>query len=687
MKKWMIGKPDAALSADISRKCSLSHLSSDVLVSRGIVTSEQAAVFFGVYGERDELGLYDPYDIADLRKAADIISEAAESGEKICIYGDYDCDGIMSTAALYNYLSETGADVSYFINERKDGYGLNADNIRKLHEQGIQLIITVDNGISAVEEARLCAELGIRLVITDHHTPPPELPQAEAVVDPHICCEENRAPFRSLCGCGVVMKLIAAMEFGESSIPVEMMSDLTAVATIGDIMPLEDENRVIVRHGMHYLEITGNIGMRALIEALSSSADGKKRSFNVNSRNIAFMVVPRINASGRMGSAMDAAELFTTEDEERAAELAAELCSLNEKRRSAENAIMEEAGALMNEKRDMFAAAPVIVIGGKGWHKGVIGITAAKICEKTGKPVFMISVDEEGHGTGSARAPEGYSVYDALYSCRELLTRFGGHKGAGGFSLDEKNIDAFREKLCSEAEGLYFEPTITAVKQLSPDELTVEAVEAMRRELEPFGEANPEPVFLLPNVSIINIKALSEGKYTGVTVNFGGNVISFPLFDTPVKDFPYDEGEIINIMGIPDINEFRDRKSVTLRVCDIRRSGVNQQKLLNAEREYNKFRGGAAPDPRLIPIMLPKREDYAAVYRAIPEDRAVSEDYIYNRFSGAYNLCMLHIIMDAFEETELISRDCAAGTIKRKKVENGRKADFAAAPTIKRLTM
>ena len=685
MKKWIIGKPDENISHSLAASASVNGLAADILVSRDIRTAEQAAEFFGGGSGCDDMGLLNPFDLPDMQKAADEILAAADRGDRICIYGDYDCDGILSTAALYNYLSETGADIHYFINERSDGYGMNADNIRKLHEQGTRLIITVDNGISAAAEADLCAELGMRLVITDHHTPPPTLPRAAAVVDPHINCPDNHAAFRDMCGCGVVLKLITAMEYGESSIPVEMMSDFAAVATIGDVMPLKGENRTIVRHGMHFLEITENPGMKALIDAATVTADGKKRPFKADSTTAAFTLVPRINASGRMGTAMDAAELFTTDDEERAAELAAKLCRLNTERRSAENSIMQDVSKMSAENEALFDA-PVLVISGHGWHKGVIGITAARVCEKTGKPVFMISVDENGNGVGSARAPEGYSIYDALFANAELLTKFGGHKGAGGFSIEEKNIAAFSESLCSAAEGVFFEPTVKAVKQIAPAELTVENIEAMRKLMEPFGEANPEPVFLLAGAAVTAVSPIAGGKYTKVTINYGGNIISFPMFDTIPENFPFSVGDNINIMAVPDINEFNGRKSVTLHISDMRRAGVNQQKLMNAEREYYKFRRGNVPDKRLAAAMIPKREDFAAVYRAFPAERAVPEEYIFNKLCGEYNLCILHIILDVFAETGLISRDHAAGTAVKIQVAKGHKADFSSAATMKRLT-
>ncbi|MGN0693096.1 MAG: single-stranded-DNA-specific exonuclease RecJ [Oscillospiraceae bacterium] len=686
MKKWIIGKPDEKTARELSAAGNISTLTAEALMSRGIYMQEQAESFFGKGSDTDELGLYSPYDLPDMQTAADEITAAVDRGDKICIYGDYDCDGILSAAALYNYLSETGADVSYFINKRSDGYGMNIDNVRMLAEQGVQMIITVDNGISAIAEADLCAELGVRLIITDHHTPPPVLPKAAAVVDPHIDSPDNHAHFRQLCGCGVVLKLITAMEYGESGIPVEMMSDFAAIATIGDVMPLTGENRTIVRHGLHYIENTENLGLKALLEAVASSESGKKNNLKINARTIAFTICPRINAAGRMGSAMDAAELFTTDDPERAKELAHRLCELNNLRKNTENDIMKGAEKYFSENPADFDRT-VIVSAGKDLHTGVIGIAAAKLCEHTGKPVFIISVNDEGMGVGSARAPEGFSVYDSLFECSGLLTKFGGHKGAGGFSIPEENIPEFRERLCRFAGKAYFEPQLSAVKAISPSELTVDNIERLNSELEPYGEKNPEPVFLLSGCRVLSAKPLSEGKYTRVTVDFGGTGIAFPLFKTAFSDFPYAEGDIINIMAVPKINEFKGNKSVTLDVCDMRINGVNQQKLLNGEKIYRMLKNGILPeDKRVIAAMVPTRENFALVYRAVPEEREVSEEYIFNRLCTQLNLCVLHVILDAFEQTGLISRSRTSGYIRRIKTEKGKKADFNETDIIKFIT-
>lgn len=682
MKKWLIGKPSPSDVKEIASAAAVSPFTAEALCSLGVTSAADAESFFGISPYTDELGLFSPFDIPDMQKAADIISKAVDSGEKIFIYGDYDCDGILSTAALYNYLYEMGADVDYFINERSDGYGMNINNVRKLAERGAQLIVTVDNGISAAAECELCAELGIKLVITDHHTPPPVLPKADAVVDPHIDSADNHTHFRDLCGCGVVLKLITAME-GGSNIPVETMSDFAAIAAIGDVMPLRGENRTIVRHGLHYMKNTENLGLKALIKAAVTNVDGRERKFSYDARTVAFTIVPRINASGRMGSAMDAAELFTTDDPQRAEELAQLLCSLNRQRKDTEKGILKEAADFLAEN-PAYGNSKVVTVFGRDWHPGVIGIAAAKISEQTGKPTFIISVNDKGEGVGSARAQKGFSVYKSLLENADILTKFGGHEGAGGFSLPEKNINELHRRLNAFAGEEFFEPEIIAVKALSPKEVTVESAELLAEELMPYGEKNPEPVYLLPKCRIINAEPLTGGKYTKVTADFGGKNIEFPLFNMPYSLFHYMAGDELNIMASLRANEYKGMKCLSICVIDMRLNGINQQKLLGGERIYKRMKCGSFPeDERILKCMLPSRREFAAAYRAIPERGEVPEEYIFNRLCGKMNSCMINIILDCFAEKGLITRNAVTGTVCRLKTEKGSKADLSSAEIIR----
>ncbi|MDE7295300.1 MAG: DHH family phosphoesterase, partial [Oscillospiraceae bacterium] len=340
ISKWIIGSVDKKAVKELAARGGISPLAAAALVSMGYDTLEKAAAFFGQAGNDDNYsnddysilsaGLSDPMTIKDMDKACEIISEAVETGESICVYGDYDCDGITATTLLVNYLGDMGAQVVPYINERSEGYGMNCGAVRKLHEQGVGLIVTVDNGISCHEEAELCRELGIKLVITDHHMPGEKLPCAAAVVDPHR--EDCPSVYKNYCGCGIALMLVAALE-GDMDVAVEQYSDLAAIATIADIVPLDGENRIIVRHGLHFLENTENAGLAALMEKA-----GLKKPYN--SRQVAFGIAPRINAAGRIGSPLDALAMLGADDPEDAEELSEKVCILNARRKEIEDSIM-----------------------------------------------------------------------------------------------------------------------------------------------------------------------------------------------------------------------------------------------------------------------------------------------------------------------------------------------------------
>ncbi|MDE6593098.1 MAG: single-stranded-DNA-specific exonuclease RecJ, partial [Oscillospiraceae bacterium] len=453
ISKWIIGSNDEKTVRELAARGGISPLAAAALVSMGYDTLEKAAAFFGQEGDNDDsddgysilsAGLSDPMTIKDMDKACEIISEAVETGESICVYGDYDCDGITATTLLVNYLGDMGAQVIPYINERSEGYGMNCGAVRKLHEQGVGLIVTVDNGISCHEEAELCRELGIKLVITDHHMPGDKLPCAAAVVDPHRA--DCPSVYKNYCGCGIALMLVAALE-GDMDVAVEQYSDLAAIATIADIVPLDGENRIIVRHGLHFLENTENAGLAALMEKA-----GLKKPYN--SRQVAFGIAPRLNAAGRIGSPLDALAMLGADDPEDAEELSEKVCILNSRRKEIENSIMADIINILEGSPGILEKR-VLVIRGRGWDHGVIGIAASRVVEKFGKPVFLMSEEEGGEMLrGSARWAEGFDVFGALSFCGELLDKFGGHKGAGGFSLKEENFDEFNRRLQEFAEKI-----------------------------------------------------------------------------------------------------------------------------------------------------------------------------------------------------------------------------------------
>ncbi|MCH5349401.1 MAG: single-stranded-DNA-specific exonuclease RecJ [Oscillospiraceae bacterium] len=656
MKKWTIGNPDKNMAAELARQGGLSRICSEILVSRGIDTFEKAAAFFS----HEDAALSDPFLIKDMQKAADILLDAVDSGKKICVYGDYDCDGITAAALLYSYLEAMGGDVCYYINLRSEGYGMCADAVRKLADDGVELIVTVDNGISAIEEAKLVKELGMELIITDHHKVGEELPEAAAVVDPHR--PDDLSPFKDLCGCGVALKLIAAMEDGDYDSVLEQFSDLAAIATVADVVPLKGENREIVRTGLHYLENTENPGLQALMSAAKVEPP-------ISSTTAAFSLVPRINASGRFGSASEAAELLLCDDPQKAYELASRLDKLNSERKKTEDIIMSEIKEHISRDPNILYER-MLFIYGEGWHHGVIGIVAARLLERFGKPVFILSDDGE-YARGSARAPAGFSVYEALAACSDTLTKFGGHSGAGGFSLTKDNIEAFKKALLKyAAEEFTAVPlyTIHADMLLAPDMLTVEEISSLSV-LEPCGEGNPKPMFAMLSAKISEVIPLSGGAHTKLRLSYGGTDVTGLLFGEKTEDFPYKTGDVLDIIAYPEINTYGGRSSVNIKISDYRRSGISQQKYFAAKGAYEDHKTGTVINKALMARMIPSRDDLAAVYRAIPA-RLTASDMVYSAVcSDSLNYCKFRFALDIFEEMGLISRDVYSETVMRLPVD------------------
>ncbi len=653
MKKWTIGRADPKAVEILSRQGGLSEICAGVLSSRGINTIEQAAEFFN---QQEGESLSDPFLIRDMQEAADALTEAIDSGKRICVYGDYDCDGITATAVLYSYIECNGGNVEYYINQRSEGYGLCADAVRRLAESGVEMIVTVDNGISAIEEAKLVAELGMDLIITDHHQPGEALPEAIAVVDPHRA--DDLSPFKNLCGCGVALKLIAAMDGGDYSMAVEQFSDLTAIATVADIVPLNGENREIVKHGLHYIENTENVGLQALI-----SVSGIKNT--ITSTGVAFSIAPRINASGRFGSASEAVDLLLCEDPDEAEEMAERLNFLNTERRKTEAEIMEEIRESILANPEILCKR-VLFLYGEGWHHGVIGIVAAKLVERFGKPVFILSDDGE-YARGSARSVEGFSVHKALTACSEVLTKFGGHSGAGGFSLTKENISVFDETLQKyAADNFTAMPALTlhADKLITPAELSVQSVSTLSV-LEPCGEGNPQPMFAMLAVRLLDVIPLSNGAHTKLRLTYGNTGIYGLMFGMKTEEFPYKAGDILDILACPEINTFGGNTSVNIRISDIRKSGINQQKYFAARTAYEKYRRGEGVEDFLVPRVVPDRNELAAVYRAVPTDSISFDAAYFAVHSDAINYCKFRLAVDIFEELGLFAADRYSETLRR----------------------
>lgn len=633
MKKWLCAAAPAS-GNEVTRQ--FGDLLGGVMLSRGITSLDRAMEFFGC----NELS--DPLLMKDMETAAEVIRNALDEGKKITVFGDYDCDGITSTAMLYGYLSAMGADAEYYIPDRSEGYGMNIEALKHILDSGTELIITVDNGVSAVEEAKYIAERGAQLVITDHHQPPQELPVCEACVDPHRA--DDNSPFKDLCGAGVVLKLLCAIEEDEAFV-MEQYADLAALGTVADVMPLIGENRYIVRRGLENIRSSQNQGLDRLVK--SAGLEPAK----VDSTNIAFSIAPRINAVGRISRADRAVELLLTESPEQASLICEELTLCNNQRTEEENRIMQEA-AQQIEQRPELLRERVLVVSGEGWKHGVIGLVCSKLLNKYGKPVLVISV-ENGEARGSARGIDGFSIYRLLEGCSRVLTKFGGHPKAGGFSLKPEDIETFRQMVyayCRQSNPKMPEYAVCADMEMTGDRLTAEQVAELMK-LEPCGEGNRRPLFLFRNCTVVSKRPLKDGKYTSMEVQTGGVTLRAISFTMPFAKCCAAIGSSVDIIASVELNEFRGNTSVELRIAEMRPADFREDRFFAALRTYEEISRGEGCDKRLAPRVIPDRSALMAVYDLIRRhngNMSAEDMCVYD--GGNLNYCMLRIAMDAFAQ-------------------------------------
>ena len=556
-KKWQIYEPDKEKIAEISKKHNINQLLATILVNRGIIDDQEIEIFL----KPTRHDFHDPFNLPDIEIAVNRMLQAIEKKEKIIIYGDYDVDGITSTTVLKNFLEERGLEVNSYIPNRLDeGYGLNADALDKIAEENYDLMITVDCGISAIDEIEYANSLGIETIITDHHEPAETLPKALAVIDAKR--KDSKYPCRDLAGVGVVFKLIQAISIKLNLEEKEYLKylDIVCVGTISDIVPLIDENRVITKLGIQLVERTKNLGLRSLL----NSAGYKK----IDSTTISFGIAPRINASGRMGHQEDALELFLSKNLSRVNELTQKLNEYNSKRQEIEKTIFAEAVKQIEENN--LQDESTIVVGGEGWHHGVIGIVASKITDMYFKPSILLCYEDD-LGKGSGRSIPGFDLHNALSKCSDEIIKYGGHAMAIGVTLEKNNIDKFKKALNKIAEDEHISeivPIINIDAEINLDEISKEWVESLHM-LEPFGEKNKMPLFLFRNLKIESIRALSEGKHLKLTLQTNNNVIDAIGFNLGHLSEEYIIGDKIDVVGNLEINTFNGSESVQINIKDI----------------------------------------------------------------------------------------------------------------------
>ena len=562
-KKWTLKYKGEVKETNLSKKINISPEISQILNNRGIENEKDAEIFMNPSLEY----LRDPFLMKDMKKSTERIKKAIENKERIYIYGDYDVDGVSSTSILYLYFKSIGFPVKYYIpNRLEEGYGINEDAIKKIHDDGCDLIITVDCGITSVKEVELANELGIDVIITDHHECQSEIPDAYAIVNPKQ--EDCNYPFDMLCGCGVAFKMIQALT-DEEEFKTSMFDylEIVTLATICDIVPLIDENRIIVKNGLKLMKEGKNLGLRELIKVCGIETN------KIGSSHIGFSIGPRINASGRLGYSYLGVQLFTTDNEDEAKEIANILEGKNIERQMIESKMYKEAEEILSSD-ERFKDDKVLVIAKEGWQHGIIGIVASKLTEKYYKPTILLTI-EDGEATGSARSIKGFSIFDALVSCKDLMNKFGGHEQAAGLALDAKNIDELRVRINEIADyNLSKEDLIENIKveyELKEDSATLDLVDNLHK-LEPFGLSNPSPRFIMRDLLLTNIFKMGKNKQHLKIIVENKKSYECVGFNMAYLADNFQLGDKVDILFQVDENNYNNERKVQFLLKDIRLS-------------------------------------------------------------------------------------------------------------------
>lgn len=673
LRKWEVRPLDKERAAAFAQTYGVPFFLAMLMNIRGL---DDAAHLREFLGEGEPLS--DPFLLKDMDKAAARITRAVDNMEKIAVYGDYDADGVTSTAMLYSYLETRGADVIFYIPQREgEGYGMNMGAVEYLKEQGVSLIVTVDNGISSVQEVARANELGIDVVVTDHHRPQEILPDAVAVVDAYR--PDDTSPYKHFSGVGIAFKLLMALEDGAGDVEdlLEAYSDLAAIGTIGDIVPLTGENRTLIRAGLERLSQSDRPGVLALLE--NAGIAGKA----LTSTNVAFTLVPRINATGRMGAPERAVRLLISGYEEEAEVLSEEICADNEERRRVEAEIAEAAFADIEAKGYM--KDRVVVVDGENWHHGVIGIVASRVTERCGKPCMIISRGET-EAKGSGRSIEGFSLFEAICACGDLLLKFGGHPMAAGITLKPENIEAFRKRINQYAAEHFPQmptQTVTLDCKLNPAALSVSMAQSLTQ-LEPFGNGNPQPVFGLFNMELSNVTPVGGGGHLRLTLEKNGAVITAMRFNTKPEELPYHIGDKIDLAVQLEAREFRGQPSLTVIVRDMKFAAFNTEKNIASLASFEKWQRGEVLSAEDKNRLYPDRACLAAIYRALRTVNGKETDQVrfVSQFGKDMTLGLFKTALLVFEERGLVHSEIADDTFTATLIETSGKTDITRSPVL-----
>ena len=631
-KTWKIQSStlNNPVADQISHSLGISERLASIIANRGYSTVESAVSFIQ---KRHEV-LHDPFLLNDMDKAVARIGKAIQDKEKITIFGDYDVDGVTSVSILCMYLSQKGAAVDYYIPCRmNEGYGVSTSAVKHLKEQGTGLIITVDTGITAICEVELAKEFGIDFVITDHHECADSLPNAVAVINPKR--HDSTYPFSNLAGVGVAYKLLSALEqYIEGVDIIEAMrrvandySDLVAIGTIADVMPVIDENRILIAYGLKRAEVTDNLGLSALIN-YCRNGEGKttyksKQKKKLSSGFVGFSLAPKINAAGRIKSATIAAEMFLAKDAAQADKLSLQLCDINKERQAMENKMADEAYEYLDTYGN--SSSNIIVLDNNEWHHGVVGIVSSRVTDKYGLPSILISFegnenpdDPEAVGKGSGRSIDGMNLVNALFSCADILEKFGGHELAAGLSIKRKNLPEFKRRMEEYAkksfDGTEPEHVLEIDCELETNEVNLDFAQELCM-LEPYGVSNPTPVFAIRNAVIDEITPVGMNRHLKLTLKKDGASFVAMMFSTTLAEFPLSVGDEVDFAFNIDVNEFNGVSSVQINIKDIRPSERTFHFEKVNEEMFESIKNGDSPlDGDYI---IPQRQDFARVYNQL----------------------------------------------------------------------
>ena len=661
-KKWVVSPCDRDAAATIAENCGVEPFAAFLLCSRGMTDEFEIESF--LY----DTDLIDPYTLPDMEKAVERVNQALENGERITVFGDYDCDGVTSTALLYSYLSSRGANVDYYIPDRSgEGYGMNLGAIDQLKRRGTNVIITVDNGISAIEEIAYAKALGIDVVVTDHHRVGEVLPDAVAVVDPHR--EDSLCEFSDWAGVGVAFKFVSALDDSEGYELLEQYGDIIALGTVADIVSLKGENRIIVRSGIAFMNAaledgTLRLGLKALLDASGSTGA-------LDSSSVAYRIAPRVNAAGRMGSAERALKLLLTEDVNEAKEIAEEVSNANAQRQATETEITASAIEYI-ENAPEIKHKRVIVVEGDDWHQGVIGIVASRLVERYGKPCIVISKGGDV-AKGSGRSIDGFSLYDALSYCGDILVQYGGHVLAAGLTVDSDKIDAFREKINEYAVNAQAAvPTLKIDCKLNPSSINVDMLSSLQV-LEPYGAENPQPLFGLYNMEITAIQPVGAGKHLRITVKRKNSIVTVIMFSVTLEEFPYKVGDTVDLAVKLSENEFQGKVQVSIQAKAIKLSGVDDDEAIASIHAYEDFCAEESISDALKNKLSVNRELCGSVYKFVKANNGwnfSAEVLCYRLGLSPKQIAACQISLDALTELGILNLKDGKYTIPAQTVKN-----------------